>query len=92
VVGLAALLPPHPDSAIDPATNIGTDKIVIFDIFMVLFLLLSWLTGRRLPQLLPAPIRGPVGNDRPALNGQLSAGKTKLIEAFIAASGEAVRE
>jgi hypothetical protein len=39
-----------------------------------------------------APIRGPVGNDRPALNGQLSAGKTKLIEAFIAASGEAVRE
>ena len=33
-----------------------------------------------------------MGNDRPALNGQLSAGKTKVIEEFIAASGEAVRE
>jgi hypothetical protein len=33
-----------------------------------------------------------VGNDRPALTGQPSAGKTKVIEEFIAASGEAVRE
>jgi hypothetical protein len=39
-----------------------------------------------------ASSRAPVGNDRPALNGQLSAGKTKVIEEFIAASGEAVRE
>jgi hypothetical protein len=33
-----------------------------------------------------------VGNDRSALHGQVSAGQTKVIEAFIAASGEAVRE
>jgi hypothetical protein len=33
-----------------------------------------------------------VGNDGPAVNGQLSAGKTKVIEEFIAASGEAIRE
>jgi hypothetical protein len=33
-----------------------------------------------------------VGDDRPGLNGQLSAGKTKVIEEFIAASAEAVRE
>jgi hypothetical protein len=33
-----------------------------------------------------------VGNDRPALNGQLSAGQTNVIEEFIAASGQAVRE
>ena len=35
---------------------------------------------------------GPGGDDRPGLNGQLSAGKTKVIEEFIAASGEAVPE
>src|ERR1700674_4996819 len=34
----------------------------------------------------------PVGNDRPALNCQLSACKTNVVEEFIAASGEAVRE
>ena len=51
------------------------------------------LTRQGLPQRLPgAHSRAPVGNDRPALNGQLSAGKTKVIEEFIAASGEAVRE
>ncbi|MDQ6703674.1 MAG: hypothetical protein M3Z96_11540 [Pseudomonadota bacterium] len=33
-----------------------------------------------------------MGNDRPALNGQLSAGKTKVIEEFIAAFEDAVRE
>jgi hypothetical protein len=33
-----------------------------------------------------------VGNDRPALNCQLSACKTNVVEEFIAASGEAVRE
>jgi len=53
--------------------------------------LINWAGG--LPQLLPgAYSRAPVGNDRPALNGQLGEGKTKVIEEFIAASREAVRE
>jgi hypothetical protein len=33
-----------------------------------------------------------VGNDRPALTGQLGAGKTKVIEEFIASIDDAVRE
>jgi hypothetical protein len=93
MVGLVALRLPHPDSAIDPATSIGTDKIAIFDVFMVLFLLVGWLTVQGTAQLLPgAYSRAPVGNDRPALNVQLGAGKTKVIEAFIAAFEDVVRE
>ncbi|MDQ6702900.1 MAG: hypothetical protein M3Z96_07265 [Pseudomonadota bacterium] len=46
-----------------------------------------------MPQLLlRAHSRAPVGNDRPALTGQLSAGKTKVIEEFIATFEDAVRE
>jgi len=93
MVGLVALRLPHPDSASDPATSIGTDKIAIFDVFMVLFLWLSWLTRQGLPQHLPgAHSRAPVGSDRPAPTGQLSASKTKVIDEFIAAFEEAVRE
>jgi hypothetical protein len=54
----------------------------------------GWLIGLGgLLQLLSgASSRAPVGNDRPALNGQLSASKTKVIDEFIAAFEEAVRE
>jgi hypothetical protein len=63
MVGLVALRLPHPDSAIDPATSIGTDKIAIFDVFMVYFLLGGLVIGQGgLPQLHSgAYSRAPVG-------------------------------
>jgi hypothetical protein len=53
----------------------------------------GWLIGHGLLQLLfGAYLRASLGNDRPALTGQPSAGKTKVIEEFIAAFEDAVRE
>jgi hypothetical protein len=53
----------------------------------------GWFIGQGVPQLLlRAHSLARLAIDRPALTGQPSAGKTKVIEEFIAAFGEAVRE
>jgi hypothetical protein len=53
----------------------------------------SWFIEQGMPQLLLRALSlARLGNDRPALTRQPSAGKTKVIEEFIVAFGEAVRE